>query len=65
MSFSLFNIIIFTQEIQESTHGKILKDDVIKSHSFVEIMGGGGCKQGWRFILAILLLNFSYQKAFP
>jgi aspartyl/asparaginyl-tRNA synthetase len=25
-------------------NGKILKDDVILSHSFVEIMSGGECK---------------------
>jgi hypothetical protein len=28
-------------------------------------MGGYGYNQGWRFILAILLLEFSCQKAFP
>jgi hypothetical protein len=28
-------------------------------------MGGYGCNQGWGFILAILLLKFSYQKVFP
>jgi hypothetical protein len=31
----------------------------------VEIMDGGGCKQWWRFILAVLLLNLSCQKVFP
>jgi hypothetical protein len=51
--------------MQELTHDKILKDNVILSHYFVKIMGGDGCKQGLRFILAILLLKFFCQKTFP
>jgi hypothetical protein len=31
--------------MQKLTHDKILKDDVIQSPSFMEIMGGDGCKQ--------------------
>jgi hypothetical protein len=34
------------QALTPLRHDKILKDNVIYSHSFVEIMGGRGYKQG-------------------
>jgi hypothetical protein len=45
--------------MHESTHGKILKDDIIKSFFFFFGNHGWwcGCKQEWRFIISILLLK--------
>jgi hypothetical protein len=49
---------------QKSTFVNILKDDVTLIFFFCGNHRDNGCKQGWRFILAILSLNFLKKKLF-